>query len=123
MSAFEEQELKKVADALSALTPRPAHLDRDGILFEAGRRSVRPSRFWPLATVTVGIVAGVLALALLLRPEARIVVRYIEAPAGNAPASVPGVHVAPEPVHRAPDLDDAKQPKGYSSGTDKSPEE
>ncbi len=93
MSAFEEKELNKLAEALAALTPRPAHLDRDGLLYEAGRRSVRPSKFWPLATLVLGVIAFGLTVALVLRPEPQI--RWIQsvqpaaAPAADRPVAAP----------------------------------
>src|SRR5262245_39770752 len=85
MSAFEEKELNKLAEALAALTPRPAHLDRDGLLYEAGRRSVRPSRFWPVATLVLGVVACGLTVALFVRPESSV--RWIHSvqPAAQTP--------------------------------------
>jgi len=123
MSAFEERELKKLADSLAMLTPRPAHIDRDGILYEAGRRSVRPSRFWPLATMAVSIVACVLALALIFRPGPRTIVHYIQTPAQTTPTSPTDVQAAPGVDSRVPALDEAKEPKSSSSAADKSSKE
>ena len=110
MSAFEEQQLKKLADALATLTPRPAHLDRDGLLFEAGRRSVRTARCWPWATLAASTVACVLAVALLVRPEPAVVVRWVEAP--PHPSQAPQPQVEPAPPAVAVDLDDAAMPPG-----------
>jgi hypothetical protein len=43
-----------VSDRLARFTPAAAGLDRDALLFAAGRQSARPSRVWPLA---VGVLA------------------------------------------------------------------
>ena len=110
MSAFEEKELNKVADALAALTPRPAHLDRDGLLFEAGRRSARPGRIWPLSTLGVGIVACVLAVALFVRPEPPTVVHWVQV--DRPPTEAPQANVAPAPPGNALEFDETTLPLG-----------
>ena len=110
MSAFEEKELNKVADALAALTPRPAHLDRDGLLFEAGRRSVRPGRFWPIATLAAGVVACVLLVALVIGPEPTTVVRWIQL--DQPPTGTPQTIVAPAPSGAALEFEEAPLPPG-----------
>lgn len=45
-----------MTDRLARLTPNAAGLDRDALLFAAGQRSARTSRFWPA-------LAGALAIA------------------------------------------------------------
>ncbi len=114
MSAFEEQELKKLADALAALTPRPAHLDRDGILFEAGRRSARPAGFWPWTTGGLAVVAGILAVALAIRPAPATVIQYVAVPSKPQPAPPPAPvpDVTPEPPVIAFEFDEATLPSG-----------
>jgi hypothetical protein len=105
MSAFEEQELKKLESALSGLTPRPVHLDRDGLLFEAGRRSVGPSWIWPGAALGMTAVASLLLVALVSRPTPERVIQIVHEPAPAQPERpvAPPVAVAPEtdehPVH------------------------
>lgn len=111
MSAFEEQELKKLAAALSTLTPRPAHLDRDGILYEAGRRSVRPSRVWPAIAAAGGVVICVLTLALLVRREPATIVQWVQVPREAAPPAIPPL-AAPAPPEVALELDEATLPPG-----------
>jgi hypothetical protein len=108
MSAYEEQELKKLESALSGLTPRPVHLDRDGLLFEAGRRSVRPSWLWPGAALGMTAVASLLLVALISRPNVtpERVIQIVHEPAPaqpDRPITPPLAGVAPEtdehPVH------------------------
>jgi hypothetical protein len=48
-----------LAERLSRFTPNTTALDRDALLFAAGRASVRPSRCWK-------VVAGTLAISQLL---------------------------------------------------------
>ena len=54
--------------ALATLQPAAPLLSRDRLMFEAGRRAVRPSRFWPLATVGSSLIAVILGLMLYLQP-------------------------------------------------------
>lgn len=42
-------------DKLARFTPNPAALDRDALLFNAGRTSVKSSRVWPILTVVLGM--------------------------------------------------------------------
>jgi hypothetical protein len=57
--------LSDLEAALAALAPRPAALDRDAILYRAGRASVRR---WQWATALSTTVALALAVTLLLHP-------------------------------------------------------
>jgi hypothetical protein len=52
-----------MTDRLSRFTPNGAGLDRDAILFAAGRRSARSSRLWPLVA---GMLAATQALTLVM---------------------------------------------------------
>lgn len=80
-------ELKSLAARLGQLSPTRA--DRDRLLFEAGRRSVRPSRVWPVSTA----ILGLLALGLVLRPSAMVErIEYVER---SVPTSTP--FDAPDP--------------------------
>jgi len=79
--------LKKLENALSGLTPRPVHLDRDGLLFEAGRRSVRPSWIWPGAALGMTALAGLFVVALLSRPQPmpERVIQFVQQPVPASP--------------------------------------
>src|SRR5262249_58967092 len=57
-----------VTDRLARFTPAAAGLDRDALLFEAGRRSARSSRLWPLAAGLLA-VSQVATLVVLLPHE------------------------------------------------------
>lgn len=62
-------ELGKLADDLKRLTPRRALPGRDRIMFEAGRRSARASRVWPLVS---GALAAMLFASLAHTPPADV---------------------------------------------------
>lgn len=74
-----------LAESLSRFTPNAAGLDRDALLFIAGRASVRPSRIWPILT---GMLAAAQLLTLVcLWPH-------------TAPSAVP--FIVSEPTRRDP---------------------
>jgi hypothetical protein len=88
-----------LGERLSRFTPDRGGLDRDSLLFAAGRASARPNRRW---VALAGLLAAsqVLTLALLLpRPVPPGVV-----PVANAPA--PAALAAP-PENPAPPPDEA----------------
>jgi hypothetical protein len=79
--------LTQLATALSALAPRPAVLDRDRLMFAAGRQSARRSRLWPCVSALLAVLSVGLGTALVLRPEPRVV--YVTPPAPPPPAPAP----------------------------------
>jgi hypothetical protein len=79
-------------ERLSRFTPDAGTLERDALLFAAGRRSARPNRGWiALATALAGTQA--LSLALLW-PHAT-------PPAGGLPESVTALPSSPAPSESA----------------------
>lgn len=56
-----------VEDLLSRFTPSPGGLDRDAVLFAAGRASARQSRKWPTLAALLAL-SQALTVALLLSP-------------------------------------------------------
>jgi hypothetical protein len=89
-----------VTDRLARFTPSPGGLDRDALLFAAGRRSARGSRLWPLATAL--LVVSQAATLVALWPH-----ETVNAPV--IPASSPAVGPAPweltlPPVSPDPDV-------------------
>jgi hypothetical protein len=79
-----------LAERLSRFTPDGSALDRDALLFAAGRASARPNRGW--AALAGALAASQLLTLVLLWPAPR-------------PGSVPVVEVppAPSPQRPAPD--------------------
>lgn len=55
---------------LKGLEPLPAGLSRDRLLFEAGRRSARPARFWPASSALLAMACLALSARLLTLPAA-----------------------------------------------------
>jgi hypothetical protein len=80
MSESPDQELTRLQAALQALVPRPANLDRDRVMYEAGRASVRSPRYWPLAALGASAVAACLVAVLVLRSPPSRVVEIVRVP-------------------------------------------
>src|SRR5262245_32129911 len=74
-----------VTDRLSRFTPSATGLDRDAILFAAGRKSARASRLWPVAAGL--LAASQIVTLVLLWPRTQEVA--VQPP-------VPAVHSSPE---------------------------
>jgi hypothetical protein len=82
-----------VARTLARFTPTAGGLDRDGLLFAAGRASAPKLRWWKRATAVL-LVTQMATLAVWLRPAAD----RSPAPAPEAPAAVePPTAPAPLP--------------------------
>jgi hypothetical protein len=77
-----------VTDRLARFTPNAAGLDRDALLFAAGHRSARGSRFWPVATALLAICQIVTLVALWPSAPAETLVV----------APVPATNSPPEPI-------------------------
>jgi hypothetical protein len=75
-----------VTDRLARFTPNAAGLDRDALLFAAGRQSARGSRLWPAAVALLAISQVITLVMLWPRPVE-------PAPAGSV---APMVHPAPD---------------------------
>jgi hypothetical protein len=81
-----ENELTPLERALRGLTPSAAPLNRDTVMFQAGRASAPPSRLWPVATAACSLVA--LGFGFVLAPRS--------APGSAQPAVVQQVIVRPQ---------------------------
>lgn len=95
MPTDQDPALSPIEAALAALTPARAALDRDRIMFAAGRASSRPSRGFrvpwaPLAAV-LALVSAVEGALLAYRPEPEVVYRAV---AAREPAPAPPPVVA-----------------------------
>jgi hypothetical protein len=84
--------LSELEAALGALTPRPPALNRDAILYRAGRASVRG---WQWATAVSTTTAVALAMTLVLRPSVDRGPGVVALP--PAPRAVPPVVPEAEP--------------------------
>ena len=90
-------DLSALADALAGLKPRPAALDRDTLMFRAGRASAPRRWAWPLATAAVSLVALGLGVALFVRSQPRVVER-VEYVRVEVPVPAPPAPETPTPV-------------------------
>jgi len=86
-----EQELEA---ALGTLQPTAPGIDRDRLLFRAGRASGRPAaRRWQVATA---VLAACLAVSLQVRPEPAETIRIVRVPREQLP------RIQPAPSGRPP---------------------
>lgn len=82
------QDVTELEAALASLSPRASRVDRDQLLYLAGRASaeqtsvgnLRRPWLWPAATAVSASAAVVLAVLLLARPEPRVVERIVYVP-------------------------------------------
>lgn len=91
---------------LRVVRPSPPQIDRDRLMFLAGRRSAtqvrRANRLWPVLTVASWVTCAAIVGLLAMRPAqvvttVRVVERVIEVPVEPTPAPVEAVE-EPQPV-------------------------
>jgi hypothetical protein len=88
--------------ALANVPPSPGRLDRDNLLFAAGRAAGRRAVvFWPVTAAALAGLSTVLALVLLNRPPT-VVERVVHIPAPVLPDAPPPAPVGPRDDHSAP---------------------
>ncbi|HVW01906.1 MAG TPA: hypothetical protein VHB77_16255, partial [Planctomycetaceae bacterium] len=125
------QDVNDVERALRSLRPASPQLDRDRLMFLAGRASVvsaaprnaaraRPSIFWPSAAAAMTLVSLGLGATLALRPPV-VIERVVQAPVVQQITSekelpVPRPVESPAPIAEAtpirPDAVAAASPRG-----------
>ena len=96
-----DPELSAIEAALGLLAPSKNQLDRDRLMFEAGRAAHRPasSRRWTWPAISAGLSIG-LAVALMSRPDPRVIERVVyvrESPSPPEPAPVVILSEVPPP--------------------------
>jgi hypothetical protein len=82
----EESELTALESALRELRPQPETIQRDALMYRAGRASVR-GWIWPAATFGSATAALVLGMVLWIRPQPPVVYVVVPAPAEEASPS------------------------------------
>ena len=92
-----DPELASFEEELRDLAPRPGCLDRDALLFAAGRASAKASR-WRAATA--GLVALSLGVLLAVRPTPPVVERIVVAPVEPEPVYEPVPRTLPPSISR-----------------------
>ncbi|MCI0641491.1 MAG: hypothetical protein L0Y72_29865 [Gemmataceae bacterium] len=115
-----EKELSELERALTGLQPKPPTLNRDDLLFRAGRASVRGRWFWPLTALCLGVVSVCLAVVLWSQPQDEPEIRYVYVPKA-VPMQVPQApFVVPQPAPwpDPPEIEQSPPPSplsGYSN--------
>jgi hypothetical protein len=97
-----DEEMTSLAEALGALAPARPPIDRDRLMYDAGRaegrRQARARRGWPAMAAGLAVVAAGEGALLVRRPPPRVIERVvvIREPARQDPRS-PAVLAAPGP--------------------------
>jgi hypothetical protein len=107
-----DPELTAVESALGSLAPARSRIDRDAVMYQAGRASARPAILgrvgWPAVAATLAALALGEAALLVRRPGVQVVERLVVVPASAVPSTSTGRArdtAAPEwygPLDRAP---------------------
>jgi hypothetical protein len=103
-----EPDLTEIEAALGSLAPSRGRVDRDLVMYQAGRASARAARSgrrgWMAVAASLGLVALGEAALLARRPPERVVERLVVV-REPAPAAVsPAVEVAEPPPSPSPEL-------------------
>jgi hypothetical protein len=92
----ETDDLTPFTQSLANVPPHPGQLDRDALLFAAGRASVRRGAWWAATTAALAALSTVLAVVLVARPPTVVEVeRIVHVP-------TPAPHDAPPPDSAGP---------------------
>jgi hypothetical protein len=108
-------ELNKLENALRGLAPVPVQMDRDRLMFDAGR-AARPAGWkWPMATGIVSLIACVLGVCLMLRPEPMVIERtvYVQVPSKPVPEPTPRPAPTPTPLEYSSQDSPRPETSGY----------
>jgi hypothetical protein len=113
-----DADIMALENALAALTPLPAVVNRDRLMFQAGRASRQFWNWpWAAATAALALTAAGLGAALILRPappaEERLVIIHVREPAPSAPLAPANAPKGVEPGREEPstaELEDQPPP-------------
>jgi hypothetical protein len=104
-------DLSAFSRALAGVPPHPGLLDRDALLFAAGRAAARRGRFWPVTAGVLAALSAALAGVLLFRPPTVVEVErivHVPAPApavpDHQPVAAPDDQADPSQSSPSPDL-------------------
>jgi hypothetical protein len=82
---------ERILETLSRFTPNAAGLDRDSLLYAAGRASVRPNRAWIALTSVLASTQLLSLFVLWPRSQPNSVLSQVAGPVAAAPAPRPGI--------------------------------
>jgi hypothetical protein len=91
-----DPEVTDLESALRGLRPR-ADLDREALMFQAGRASAGRGWGWPVATAAALALAAGMAVLVFIRPAPPVVERIVHVPAPAAPQPPPDDRPSPPP--------------------------
>jgi hypothetical protein len=98
----EPADLTPFSQALARVAPHPGQLDRDALLFAAGRAAGRRGRLWPALSAALALTCAGLGAVVLFRPPQTVeVVRVVYLP---APQPAPAPAEQPSPLPETPAL-------------------
>ncbi len=103
-----------LTDRLSRFTPDATALDRDGLLFAAGRASARPNRIWRVLAAILA-ASQVLSLVLLWPRSIPLAVAPVPAPPADVVPIGPSPSEPGSPLVGRNLLDLEKEPPSYSN--------
>ena len=102
MSA-QPDDLTAFTRTLANVPPHAGNLDRDALLFAAGRAAGRRGAFWPATAVMLAGLSAALAVALVARPPTVVeVVRLVSVPTPATPENTARQPVPDAPADTAP---------------------
>jgi hypothetical protein len=85
----EPTDLNTFEHHLAEVAPHPGGLDRDSLLFAAGKAAGGRGRFWPLLSAALALVSAGLATTLLLRPPRVVEVERVVTVTVEVPVPIP----------------------------------
>lgn len=95
-------DLSRMEAALAGLTPVPARVDRDRLMFQAGQAGARNSPAWPIVSGILGVATAALVIVVLAYPRTRVVERVVYVSPPPAPTSPEQAPVAKLPTAQPP---------------------
>jgi hypothetical protein len=106
-----DPQLNAFARSLAATAPHPGGLDRDALLFAAGRAAqARHGRVWRVGTLLFALTSASLGAALAMRPASVVEVeRVVYVPAPAPATSAPARAAAPVAMGATADAATAEQ--------------
>jgi hypothetical protein len=105
----EPDDLTAFTRSLANVPPHVGQLDRDALLFAAGRAAGRRGLVWPALNGALAVLIVALTVTLLTRPATIVVVEHVV----RVPTPVPAAPLPADPVRPA---DDTSGPERTDSG-------
>ncbi len=98
MHTEDDKNLSGLESKLAALAPPPSRLDRDQLMFQAGRQQIHGGRLWPAVSAFLGAATLALLVMVLHRPTPEMMERVVYVSPAPKAAALPRPKPAPDPV-------------------------